>query len=228
MARGPMPAGLAALAAVGTVAAGALGYAVLGGAGRGQEPPALQLLVLVDKSGSESKTTRHRRFGALDDVIETTLPVQNRVTIWSYGPTIQKEWGPGRVVKSRDLWPVEDDISAGAVSQPGTHLGAALQAAAQAARQASAKGEPVACLVLGSGEETDHAVAADAARELAALPNVRAVWFAGAKSEAGLRTSVEQTLSPIGSRLVVSGPFDARSGLESFRRLVKGQGDAGT
>jgi DNA-directed RNA polymerase beta' subunit len=67
----------------------------------------------------------------------------------------------------------------------------------------------------------------DQIRQLAGMRNIRAVWFAGAKSEAGLRTSVEQTLAPIGDRLVVTGPFDARPGLETFRKLVKGNGHGG-
>lgn len=217
-----MPAGLIALVTVGALAVGGLLYAALGTGARGPEPPTTHLLVLVDKSGSESKATRHQRFGALDDVIESALPARNWVTMWSYGATVQKEWGPGRVDKARDLWPVEDDIAAASTDRPGTRLGAALHTATQAARAASEAGEPVVCLVLGSGEETDYGRAREAARELAALPNVRAVWFAGAKPEAGLRTTVERSLSPLEGRLVVSGPFDARAGLESFRALVKG------
>jgi uncharacterized Zn finger protein len=80
-------------------------------------------------------------------------------------------------------------------------------------------------MLLWDGEDFDPARTQKLVSQLAQLPHLRAVWVAGVTTESrhDLRAQVERTFEPLGSQLIVSGPYDTQDGLESFRQALKGE-----
>jgi hypothetical protein len=97
---------------------------------------------------------------------------------------------------------------------------------------AAAKGEEVAIMLLADGEDMRPENTERVARELAALPNVAAVWMVGVPVAPGrgsdIRGRVTRTFRALGERFIVSGPYDVQNGLQRFGAAIEASRAQGT
>ncbi len=212
---------LAALAAFGLIAVLALAaFVLLGNRSPGTK---LNLLVAADVTNSVGKGDRQKLFGILDNTIDGALPKGTEIRLWAFDVNAH-EISDKTPRKSEDLWPDEDQCIAHHQDAQGTLPAKALSEMDAAIQTAQSKGENVACLLLTDGEDTDTNKKAEeqAAQKIADHSNVKAVWFAGASTENGFRSTLERRLGSIlGNRLVISSNGDAQDGLNKFRALLE-------
>ncbi len=185
------------------------------------QAPGLIALTAVDVSGSHTAAQRKQDIGPLEAAVETALPFRTPLRLWQFDSAAREMYN-GQPEGGQDLWKAEDELCRYVSHTEGTHVERALTQMLPAIRQAQAGGHPVGILIVWDGDMADVGAVKKAASELAALPNVRAVWLIGVKTDAGLRSETARTFAPLGSRLVISGSLDARDGLEKFRDKVRG------
>src|SRR5437764_7454801 len=77
---------------------------------RQKAPPRVDLLVAVDTSGSVDTTGRQHLFGVFDDTVDQVLPPQTAISMWAYDVNAHKFAQRSDWHKSRDLWPLEDEV----------------------------------------------------------------------------------------------------------------------
>ncbi len=182
--------------------------------------PVLIELAAVDVSGSNTPAERKQQMGPLEACVETALPFRTPMRLWQFDRTAREMYN-GRPESGQDLWSAEDELCHYKSRTHGTYVDRALREMLPVARRAKAKGNPVGITIVWDGDCADPAAAKKAAGELAELPNVRAVWLVGVKTEQGLRSDTVRTFAALGDRLIISGPLDARDGLDAFRSKVR-------
>jgi hypothetical protein len=186
------------------------------------QPPKFSLLVDFDVSESQNQRERKRLSAVLDSTVDMVLPTRSRVVIWAFDHDPLKVYS-GRPASARDLWTVQDEIfTASLGSQPGTYPSRVLEQNLEEAQKAVQRGERIAVMLLWDGDNADPEATKKAAEELAALPNLKALWVVGVQIESGqaLRSQVERIFASLGDRLIVSGRYDVRDGQADFRQKV--------
>jgi hypothetical protein len=218
----------------------------LAGCGRaartGDEPP-LHLLVNIDISASQTREEVRSLYGVLDQTLMESLPARTRVAIWSFARDARQLYD-GQPTAPRDLWAVQDailakrhasgntgahehGISGDAVPQRppgGTLPSVVLEENLEELRRLEARGQGSAMLWLWDGEDARPAETRREVEQLAELKHLTAVWIVGvvAESDQNLWRQVRKTFAPVGERLIISGAYDRRAGLDRFQRLIAG------
>ena len=210
----------AALAAVSLILAG-IGAYLLWNAQQ-KAPPKVDLLVAVDTSGSVDLNGRKHLFGVFDDTVDQVLPAQTSISMWAYDVNAHKFAQRSDWRKSRDLWPLEDEVMKQHTTAAGTFPSVALEKIVSDVQIAGAAKRNCAVMMLTDGEDasppnTDRCVA-----ELAAQPNVKALWIEGVRSDNGFRSELERRFKPVlGDKLIITGDHDAQDGMNRFRSLIE-------
>lgn len=188
-----------------------------------QKPaPKIKLLVGVDTSGSLATDARQHLFGVFDDAVDQVIPQQTSISMWAYNVNAHKFVERSDWHKSRDLWPLEDEVIKQHTNVPGTYPSVALQQMVTEAQVAGAANRNCALMLLTDGEDADPHNTDRYIGELAAMPNVKAVWIEGVRSDNGFRSQLERRFkSVLGDRLVITGDHDAENGLSEFRNLIE-------
>jgi hypothetical protein len=209
----------AVLAAVGLILGCIAAYLIWNW--RQKPAPKIDFLVGVDTSGSVATAGRQQLFSIFDETVDTAIPQQTHISFWSYDVNAHKQ-ADVEAHKSRDLWKLEDDIIATHINTPGTYPSVVLEKMVTAAQLAGAAKRNCALMLLTDGEDADPRSTDTFISEIAALPNVKAIWFEGVLTKNGFRSELERRFKPIlGDRLVISSDNDAENGLAHFRDLIE-------
>ena len=210
----------AVLAAIGLIL-GCVG-AYLFWTSRQKPPPKVDLMVAVDTSGSVDTEGRKHLFGVFDDMVDRVLPPQTSISMWAYNVNAHKFAERSDWHKSRDLWPLEDEVIKQHTNVQGTFPSVVLQKIVADAQVAGIANRNCAVMMLTDGEDADPGSTDRCMSELAAMPNVKAIWLAGVKSDNGFRSELERRFkSVMGGRLVITGDHDAQDGMNRFRDLIE-------
>jgi hypothetical protein len=189
---------------------------------RQKAPPKVDLIVAVDTSGSVDTNGRQRLFGVFEDAVDQVIPQQTTISMWAYDVNAHKFAERSDWHKSRDLWDLEDDVIKQHTNSRGTYPSVVLEKIVAEAQIASIAKRNCAVMMLTDGEDADPHNTDLYIGELAAMPNVKAIWIEGVKSDNGFRSELERRFKPvIGDRLVISGDHDAQNGLNRFRDLIE-------
>lgn len=209
----------AVLAAVGILAVGVTAFFIINS--RKKELAPLHLLVGVDTSGSVAPGGRKQLFGIFDEVVDTVLPKQTNISFWTFDVNAHKI-AEKESNKSTELWPLEDEIVATHTKEQGTYPSVVLEKMLESAKVENTKGKSCACMLMTDGEDFDKPNSTKCITELAALPNVKAIWIEGAMTSNGFRSDVEKRWRPIlKDKLVVSSDHDAEDGMHKFSNLIE-------
>jgi hypothetical protein len=184
-------------------------------------PVELTVLAAMDVSGSHTREERKKAFGVMHAAYEVVFPSQTPTVLWEFDQKARKVY-EGQPVKARDLWPAQDAIVQTDPKAPGTYPEAALQEMQHAARLAEERGvNQIVLILMWDGETHDAGMLRNLASQLASDKKIKAVWVIGAKSVEGIRSYAEKLLEPLNDRLIVTGSFDARDGLERLRVILE-------
>lgn len=210
----------AVLAAIGLIL-GCVGVYLLW-TSRQKTPPKVDLLVAVDTSGSVDTEGRKRLFGVFDDAVDQVLPPQTSISMWAYDVNAHKFAERSDWHKSRDLWALEDEVIKQHTTSQGTYPSIVLEKIVADAQIAGVANRNCAIMMLTDGEDYDPHSTDRFIGELAAMPNVKAIWIEGVKSDNGFRSVLERRFKPVmGDRLVITGDHDAQDGMNRFRDLIE-------
>lgn len=189
---------------------------------RQKAPPKVNLLVAVDTSGSLDTNGRKHLFGVFDDTVDQVLPPETAISMWAYDVNAHKFAERSDWHKSRDLWTLEDEVIKQHTNAQGTYPSVVLEKIVADAQVAGVANRNCAVMMLTDGEDADPRGTDRYMNELAALPNVKAVWIEGVKSDNGFRSELERRFKPVmGDRLIVTGDHDAQDGMNRFRGLIE-------
>lgn len=218
--------------AIGRAAAGAVAVLLcIALAGCSHERMPVRLLVGADVSGSMDKSgpnpQRRQYLGVLEQAV-SALPKDNTVGIWMYDTAANLLFSPAPVSDpAMQLNAAEQKIlnadNSRLVKKPGqrgTFQSAPLTAMLNDARAADRDGHMVAMILCTDAEDMDTRATIRVAEELARLHNLRVVWVVGADPTSGMASQIRTSLSPLGSRLIVSTADNASQGLDQFRGIV--------
>jgi hypothetical protein len=188
-----------------------------------QKPlPKIDLIVAVDTSGSVETDNRKRLFGVFDDTVDQVLAQGTPISMYAYDVNAHQFAQRDKWHKSRDLWDLEDDVIKQHTNSQGTYPSVVLQKIVADAQLAAAANRRCAVMMLTDGEDADPRSTDRYMNELAALPNVKAIWFEGVKSDNGFRSELERRFRPVmGNRLVLSGDHDAQDAMSHFQDLIE-------
>jgi hypothetical protein len=210
----------AVLAALGLIV-GCIGAYLLWSS-RQKAPPKIALLVGVDTSGSLTTDGRQHLFGVFDDTVDQAIPPQTSISMWAYDVNAHKFAERSDWHKSRDLWALEDEVIRQHTDSRGTYPSVVLEKIVSEAQIAGVAHRNCAVMMLTDGEDADPHNTDRYIAELAAMPNVKAIWLEGVKSDNGFRSELERRFKPVlGDRLVITGDHDAQNGLDRFRDLIE-------
>lgn len=209
---------LAALALL--VIAGKAHFA--GQAKHGRSAP-LEVYALTDVSASNGTTHRKTEFNALLGVVDRVLPFRTPLHIWQFDRFARK-YGDFSPRSSRDLWRAEDAVCGYRSATVQTRPSKAIREMLPAARQSGRNGKRILVFLAWDGGAEGDADLPAAVRDLAAVPNLRAVWLVGVKDTDGLRSATERIFAPLGDRLVVSGELDIADGFDAVRAKLRKDG----
>lgn len=192
-------------------------------------PAPIHLLVGADVSGSTTPRERRRVSFALEDALFKRLPRRTPVTLWLYDTQARRIADAQAFGRKADFESVKREFVnyQAAKNAHGTSQAIALAPMAERAKSLAKNDELCALLLLTDGEDSDPAATKKAAAELAALPNVRAVWVVGVVTENEdhvlLREKLAQALAPLGDKSVITGAggVERDSGLDKFSALVR-------
>ena len=180
------------------------------------------LIVAVDTSGSLDINGRKQLFGVFDDTVDQVLPQQTSISMWAYDVNAHKFAERSDWHKSRDLWDLEDEVIKQHTNSRGTYPSIVLQKIVAEAQIAGIANRNCAVLMLTDGEDADPHNTDRYLGELAAMPNVKAIWIAGVRADNGFRAELERRFKPVmEDRLVISGDHDAQNGMNHFRELIE-------
>jgi hypothetical protein len=210
----------AVLAALGLILGCVAAYLIW--SSRQKPPPKINLLVAVDTSGSVDLNNRKHLFAVFEDTVDQVIPQQTSISMYAYDVNAHKFAERSDWHKSRDLWDLEDDVIKQHTNAMGTHPAVVLEKIVTDAQLAAIAKRNCAIMVLTDGEDVDPPSTDRFMSELAALPNVKAIWFEGVRSDNGFRSELERRFKPLlGDRLVLSGDHDAQNGLNRFGELIE-------
>jgi len=210
----------AVLAALGLILACVAAYLIWNA--RQKPLPKIDLIVAVDTSGSVETDGRKRLFGVFDDTVDQVLAQGTPISMYAYDVNAHKFAERDKWHKSRDLWDLEDDVIKQHTTAQGTYPSVVLQKIVTDAELAATAKRRCAIMMLTDGEDADPHSTDRYIAELAALPNVKAVWIEGVKSDNGFRSELERRFKPVlGSKLVLSGDHDAQDAMSRFQDLIE-------
>jgi hypothetical protein len=210
----------AVLAALGMILACVAAYLIWNA--RQKPLPKIDLMVAVDTSGSVETEGRKRLFGVFDDTVDQVLAQGTPISMYAYDVNAHQFAVNDLWHKSRDLWDLEDEVIKQHTNSQGTYPSVVLQKIVSEAQLAATANRRCAVMMLTDGEDADPRSTDRYLNELAALPNVKAIWIEGVKSDNGFRSELERRFRPVmGGRLVLSGDHDAQDGMEHFRSLIE-------
>lgn len=210
----------AVLAAIGLILGCVAAYVIW--SSRQKAPPKVDLIVAVDTSGSVDTNGRQHLFGVFDDTVDQVLPQQTSISMWAYDVNAHKFAERSDWHKSRDLWDLEDEVIKQHTTSPGTYPSVVLEKIVGEAQVAGVAHRNCAVMMLTDGEDADPHSTDRFIGELAALPNVKALWIEGVRSDNGFRSELERRFKPVlDDRLVISGDHDAQNGLNRFQELIE-------
>ncbi len=175
------------------------------------------LLVGADDTASVHQSKRESVFGLLDQTVDETLPHGSHVVFWSFDVNAHQF---ANLVPSHinDLWPTEDAIMSLHPTTFGTHPGTALNNMIPRLAVDREKKRPAIVMLLTDGEDQAPDETKGALVQIAANPDVKAVWFCGVTSRNGFRSLLDRRWRPLlGSRLIISSRND---GAEALNRLT--------
>jgi hypothetical protein len=188
-----------------------------------QKPlPKIDLIVAVDTSGSLQTEGRKRLFGVFDDTVDQVLAQGTPIRMYGYDVNAHAFAEKDKWHKSRDLWDLEDEVIKQHTNTQGTYPSVVLQKIVNEAQLAATANRRCAVMMLTDGEDADPRSTDRYVAELAALPNVKALWIEGVKSDNGFRSELERRFRPVlGNRLVLSGDHDAQDAMGRFQDLIE-------
>ena len=210
---------IAALIAVALIIGGISAFAIWS-AKKPREIP-MEMFVGVDVTRSVAQKQRQKCFGVFESVVDSALPKQTHLRFWTYDVN-SREQAARDSNKSSDLWPLEDQMIATLRKDTkGTYPNNVMHDMANAAKEAAASGKNCACMFLTDGEDTDPKATDKMIAELAAIPNVKAVWFEGVDGKSGTRSDLERRFKPVlGDKLILTSDTDSPTGLDQFQKLI--------
>lgn len=189
---------------------------------RQKAPAKVNLIVAVDTSGSLDVNGRKHLFGVFDDAVDQVIPANTSISMWAYDVNAHKFAERSDWHKSRDLWDLEDEVVKQHTTSPGTYPSVVLDKIVAEAQIAGVAHRNCAVMMLTDGEDADPRNTDRCMGELAAMPNVKAIWIEGVKADNGFRAELERRFKPVlGDRLVITGDHDAGDGMSRFRDLIE-------
>jgi len=205
----------------------------LGGGCASRPTSKVSLRAGMDVSQSQSRAERETLCGLLDEVVSRCLPSGSDLCLWTFDREPRKLFA-GPLAKPEELHQVEDELILGPSQSPprkgrplptGTFVAPMLEALLPSIPATNSPQERVGVLLLVDGEDWDRERTHRAATILARRQEIRAIWVAGVLTDGELnfREAVEGSLSPFGDRLIVSGTYDLKQGLEQFEARLKGE-----
>jgi hypothetical protein len=182
------------------------------------------VLVLFDRSASQSAAERQQSVGLLESMVEEGP--QSRIVIWGFASGVELLFD-ARCRAAKQLWPVIDqELMAVTEATPGTNLAPALAAARRWLAPADgAVQQRIGLVALWDGEsasEADATQAADELRQLADHPAIAGVWVAGVAAGTPFRHQVARLLEPFGTRAQISNCYDHADHLKQFLAALAG------
>jgi hypothetical protein len=184
-------------------------------------------LVNCDISGSMTTLEKQEGLGLVESTFTSILPEDSRLTFWAFAGEVWELYD-GKPLLVRELWPLLDRIRDARASRGGTSPVAVLERNIAAAQASSERGERSAVLLLWDGEDYQPERTRSLARRLAAIPGLAAVWVASLPDAIGSgadpRDEVRRGLGVLGERLILSGRYDRKQGVDRFRSLIQEPG----
>lgn len=185
----------------------------------------LRLLINVDVSDSQSPSERRESCKVIRAVGERVFASDTLVVLRTFVRDARTVY-QGRPREALQLRRAlkQEVIDAPRGLSKGTSPASALAGNLAEARRSEANGQDSCLLLWWDGEDFQPRKTKALVAALARLSSLKAVWVAGVPtgSEANLRQQVERNFRTLGDRLIVTGPYDAREGLEKFLLLLRG------
>lgn len=180
--------------------------------------PVCRYEVGVDDSDSFEVAKRNKLRGLVCHTFDVAVPSPAQVSLCTFGHSVAKCYS-GLPTSSNELWTPISDACKSSSDGWGTYPSLFLREALVEARAAKRDKQDVIILVVTDGEDADPDATRAAVAELAAMPNVRAVWIAGVNDD--FRLDTERRYGALGARLIVTGELDPEQGARQINYLME-------